>query len=57
MANSATIQKEWLLVDAENQPVGRLASVVAMLVPDKLCGWNACCRNARCAPGSTALVL
>ena len=35
MANSTTIQKEWLLVDAENQPVGRLASVVAMLVRGK----------------------
>ena len=35
MANSATIQKEWLLVDAENQPVGRMASVVAMLVRGK----------------------
>ena len=35
MANSATIQKEWLLVDAENETLGRLASKVAMLVRGK----------------------
>jgi large subunit ribosomal protein L13 len=35
MANSATVQKEWLLVDAENETLGRLASKVAMLVRGK----------------------
>lgn len=35
MANSGTVQKEWVLVDAENLPVGRLASVVAMLARGK----------------------
>src|SRR6187401_1290572 len=35
MANAATIQKEWLLVDAENETLGRLASKVAMLVRGK----------------------
>ncbi|GAB4141637.1 MAG: 50S ribosomal protein L13 [Bacteroidia bacterium] len=34
-ANKATAQKEWLLVDAENQTVGRLASKVAYLVRGK----------------------
>jgi large subunit ribosomal protein L13 len=35
MANAATIRKEWLLVDAENETLGRLASKVAMLVRGK----------------------
>src|SRR5689334_3232577 len=35
MANKATVQKEWLLVDAENETLGRLASKVAMLVRGK----------------------
>jgi large subunit ribosomal protein L13 len=35
MANSATVNKEWLLVDAENETLGRLASKVAMLVRGK----------------------
>jgi large subunit ribosomal protein L13 len=33
--NKATVEKEWLLVDAENQVVGRLASRVAMLLRGK----------------------
>ncbi|MCC6578373.1 MAG: uL13 family ribosomal protein, partial [Flavobacteriales bacterium] len=35
MANKATVTKEWLLVDAENETLGRLASMVAMLVRGK----------------------
>jgi large subunit ribosomal protein L13 len=35
MANAATVQQEWLLVDAENEVLGRLASKVAMLVRGK----------------------
>jgi large subunit ribosomal protein L13 len=35
MANTATVQKEWLLVDAENEVLGRLASKIAMLVRGK----------------------
>jgi large subunit ribosomal protein L13 len=34
-ANKATSDKEWLLVDAENEVVGRLASKVAMLLRGK----------------------
>lgn len=34
-ANKATAEKEWLLVDAENEIVGRLASKVAMLLRGK----------------------
>jgi large subunit ribosomal protein L13 len=34
-ANSKTAQKEWLLVDAEGQSLGRLASEVAKLVRGK----------------------
>ena len=33
--NKSTVTKEWLLVDAENQIVGRLASKVAMLLRGK----------------------
>ena len=35
MANEATVQQEWLLVDAENEVLGRLASKVALLVRGK----------------------
>ena len=35
MANAATVQQEWLLVDAENEVLGRFASKVAMLVRGK----------------------
>lgn len=35
MANDASVKKEWLLVDAENETLGRLASKVAMLVRGK----------------------
>ena len=35
MANTATVQQEWLLVDAENEVLGRFASKVAMLVRGK----------------------
>ncbi|MDI1353714.1 MAG: 50S ribosomal protein L13 [bacterium] len=34
-ASKATANKEWLLVDAENEVVGRLASKVAMLLRGK----------------------
>lgn len=34
-ANKATVNKEWLLVDAENEVVGRLASKVAILLRGK----------------------
>ena len=34
-ANKATVNKEWLLVDAENETVGRLASKVAYLIRGK----------------------
>ena len=34
-ANSKTAKKDWLLVDAENQTVGRLASKVAYLIRGK----------------------
>ena len=35
MANKATVQKEWLLVDVENEVLGRVASKIAMLVRGK----------------------
>ncbi|HNW98465.1 MAG TPA: 50S ribosomal protein L13 [Bacteroidales bacterium] len=35
-ANKDTVNKEWLLVDAENEILGRLASVVARLLRGKL---------------------
>ena len=35
MANKATVQPEWLIVDAENEVLGRFASKVAMLVRGK----------------------
>ena len=34
-ANKETVNKEWLLVDAENQTLGRLASKVAKLIRGK----------------------
>jgi len=34
-ANKATVNKEWVLVDAEGQPLGRLASKVAKLLRGK----------------------
>ncbi|MGB0881197.1 MAG: 50S ribosomal protein L13 [Polaribacter sp.] len=34
-ANSATVNKEWLLVDADGQTLGRLASNVAKLIRGK----------------------
>ncbi|MEX1189441.1 MAG: 50S ribosomal protein L13 [Bacteroidia bacterium] len=34
-ANSATVDKEWVLVDAENMVLGRLSSQVAMLIRGK----------------------
>lgn len=34
-ANKATVNKEWLLVDAEGQTLGRLASIVAKLIRGK----------------------
>jgi large subunit ribosomal protein L13 len=34
-ANEKTVQKEWLLVDAENETLGRLASKVAFLLRGK----------------------
>ncbi|MCX7697654.1 MAG: 50S ribosomal protein L13 [Bacteroidales bacterium] len=33
--NKHTVQKRWLVVDAENQPLGRLASMVAFLLRGK----------------------
>ena len=35
MANAASTKKEWLLVDAENEVIGRVASKIAMLVRGK----------------------
>ncbi|NNJ87979.1 MAG: 50S ribosomal protein L13 [Eudoraea sp.] len=34
-ANKATVQKQWLLVDAEGQTLGRLASKVAIILRGK----------------------
>lgn len=34
-ANAATVEKNWLLVDAQNEPLGRLASKVAALIRGK----------------------
>jgi len=34
-ANKATVQKEWLLIDAKDQILGRLASVAAKLIRGK----------------------
>lgn len=34
-ANSATVQKEWLVIDAEGQALGRLSSEVAKLLRGK----------------------
>ncbi len=35
MANANTVQREWLLVDAANIPLGRVASQVAMILRGK----------------------
>lgn len=35
-ANDATVTKEWVLIDAEDQVLGRLAAKVAMLLRGKL---------------------
>ncbi|MCL2570483.1 MAG: 50S ribosomal protein L13 [Firmicutes bacterium] len=35
MANEGNIQREWLLVDATNMPIGRLASQVASILRGK----------------------
>ena len=34
-ANKEGVQKEWYLVDAENQPLGRMASAIAMILRGK----------------------
>ncbi len=34
-ANNTTVSKEWLVIDAENQVVGRLASIVASMLRGK----------------------
>ena len=34
-ANKATVKKEWILIDAENEVVGRLASRVAIILRGK----------------------
>ena len=34
-ANAATVDKHWVLVDAQNEPLGRLASKVANLIRGK----------------------
>lgn len=34
-ANKATVEKEWVLVDAEGQKLGRLSSVVALMLRGK----------------------
>jgi len=34
-ANKATVNKEWVIIDAEGQIVGRLATVVAMMLRGK----------------------
>ena len=34
-ANEATVNKNWVLVDAQNEPLGRLASKVASLIRGK----------------------
>ena len=34
-ANRATVDKKWLIVDAENMVLGRLSSKVAMLIRGK----------------------
>lgn len=34
-ANNATVNKSWVLVDAQNEPLGRLASKVANLIRGK----------------------
>ncbi|HPC99643.1 MAG TPA: 50S ribosomal protein L13 [Bacteroidales bacterium] len=34
-ANKSTVSKEWVLIDAEGQPLGRLASAIAILLRGK----------------------
>jgi len=34
-ANRATVNKQWVVIDAENQPLGRLASAVAKMLRGK----------------------
>lgn len=34
-ANSATVNKQWLIIDAEGQPLGRLCSTVASMLRGK----------------------
>lgn len=34
-ANAATVNKEWLLIDCEGQPLGRVSSVIASLLRGK----------------------
>ena len=38
-ANKETVQKEWLLIDAENEILGRLASKVANILRGKNTGY------------------
>ena len=45
-ANSATVNKNWVLVDAQNETLGRLASKVANLTPHVDCGDNVIVINA-----------
>jgi large subunit ribosomal protein L13 len=52
-ANKATVTKEWVLIDAENQVLGRLSSLAAQLLRGKLkytphvdCGDNVIIVNA-----------
>ena len=54
-ANRDTVNKEWLLIDAEGQPLGRIASKVASLIrgkhkvdftPHVDCGDNVIVKNA-----------
>ena len=61
-ANKATVNKNWVLIDAENQVLGRLASKVAKLVRGKYktsytphvdCGDNVVIINAENNPRGT----
>lgn len=52
-ASKETIQREWLLVDAENQTLGRLASRVAIL----LCGKHKACYTPHVDCGDNVIVI
>ena len=53
MANAQTVKREWLLVDAANMPLGRVASQVAAILRGK----NKPCYTPHCDCGDYVIVI